>query len=69
MSSKLQEIKLCQKSQRMGPIVHSKSKKQKFGFSISSVIGDLVLFFRGLSGETLVSMFNSSLRSYLSDSY
>lgn len=51
----------------MGPIVHSKSKKQKVGFSISIIIGELILFLRSLSPAILTQIFNACLKSYLSD--
>jgi hypothetical protein len=53
MATKLGEIKNSQKSQRMGPIVHSKTKKQKVGFSVSIIIGELILFLRSLSSSVL----------------
>jgi len=51
----------------MGPIVHCKLKKQKFGFSISIIIGELILFLRSLPNTVLTTMFNKSLKAYLAD--
>ena len=67
MATKLTDIKNSQKSQRMGPIVHSKTKKQRVGFSISIIIGELILFLRSLSSSVLTQIFNSCLKSYLHD--
>lgn len=68
MTSKLTEIKSSQRGQRMGPIVHSKSKKMQFGHSISNVISELVQFVRCLPSDQLQAILNQSLRQYLENS-
>jgi len=65
MTTKLVELKTCHKAQRMGPIVHSRSKKIQFGHSISNIISELVLFVRSLSAQSLNTTLNTCLKEYL----
>ena len=66
--TKLVEMKACHKAQRVGPIIHSRTKKIHFGHSVSNIISELVLFARSLSCQSLNRTLNDCLRQYIDSS-